>query len=272
MSLGDRMKAYYEDRYRVLLPRRTNFMIRVDGKAFHSFTKDLKRPFDIEFMNDMDETARFMCQNIQGAKFAFVQSDEISILLTDYDDLRTEAWFNGNLQKMASISASMATAKFNQLRLSRYCRGDYLDNAWENIDRQTLAMFDSRIFVIPEMAEVHNNFIWRQQDATRNSIQMAGQSHFSHKELQGLSCDQIQEKLFQERGINWNDYPVGFKRGRAVVKRFIQSDNINSEAGYRSEWFIDKEPPIFTQNRDYLVSHTQKPWLKEEFSEKTKEE
>ena len=122
------------------------------------------------------------------------------------------------------------------------------------------------------MAEVHNNFIWRQQDATRNSIQMAGQSHFSHKELQGLSCDQIQEKLFQERGINWNDYPVGFKRGRAVVKRFIQSDNINSEAGYRSEWFIDKEPPIFTQNRDYLVSHTQKPWLKEEFSEKTKEE
>lgn len=276
-SLGDRMKSNYEDRYRFHLPRRTNYMIRVDGKAFHSYTKGLRRPYDFDLMADMDETAKYLCQNIQGAKFGYVQSDEISILLTDYEDIKTEAWFDGNIQKMVSISASLATAKFNQLRVQR-ALDDYpkafaegtgkssipFDQLWTT-DLIPLAMFDSRVFVIPDIVEVHNYFIWRQQDATRNSIQLAGQAQFSHKELHGVSCDQIQEKLFQERSINWNDYPTGSKRGRGIVKRMSSvSSPVNpEELVYRSEWIVDNEIPIFTQNRDYLISHTQKVWLEQ---------
>jgi tRNA(His) 5'-end guanylyltransferase len=269
-TLGDRMKANYEDRFRISLPRRTNTIIRIDGKAFHTYTRNLARPYDFELMSDMDETARYLCQNIQGAKFAYVQSDEISILLTDYDDIKTEAWFDGNIQKMASISASLATAKFNNLRLQRACYQYDLEYPYKAIEDSqiadcTLALFDSRVFVIPDIVEVHNYFIWRQQDATRNSIQLAGQAQFSPKELNGRSCDNIQEKLFSEKGINWNDYPTGAKRGRAIVKRIeqVQSPINPSEMVYRSSWVIDSQIPIFTQNRDYLISHTQKVWLKE---------
>jgi tRNA(His) guanylyltransferase len=122
-QLGDRMKDFYEDRTRYKLARRTNTIIRIDGKAFHTYTKGLQRPFDQGLMEDMDKTTEYLCQNIQGAKFGYVQSDEISILITDYDDIDTHAWFDGNLQKMASIAASLATAKFNQLRIMRHMEG-----------------------------------------------------------------------------------------------------------------------------------------------------
>lgn len=109
-SLGDRMKKQYEDRSRIYLQRRTYTIIRIDGKAFHTYTQGLERPFDSKFCRDMDKTAEFLCRNIQGAQFAFVQSDEISILLTDFETIATEAWFDANLQKMCSVSASLATA------------------------------------------------------------------------------------------------------------------------------------------------------------------
>jgi tRNA(His) 5'-end guanylyltransferase len=132
-ELGDRMKEFYEDRTRFKLVRRTNTIIRVDGKAFHTYTKGLKRPFDQGLMDDMDATAEFLCQNIQGAKFAYVQSDEISILITDYDDISTHAWFDGNLQKMSSIAASLATARFNQLRMARSAKnGVYYEDKETN--------------------------------------------------------------------------------------------------------------------------------------------
>jgi len=108
-SLGDRMKSFYEDRFRLQLPRRTNILIRIDGKAFHTYTKGLNRPYDTDLMDDMNETTKFLCENIQGAKMGYVQSDEISILITDYDDIDTQGWFDYNLQKMCSISASLAT-------------------------------------------------------------------------------------------------------------------------------------------------------------------
>lgn len=263
-SIGDRMKGNYEDRFRSSLPRRTNTIIRVDGKAFHSYTKGCQRPYDEALMEDMDLTAQYMCENIQGARIAYVQSDEISILLTDYTDIKTEAWFDGNLQKMASISASLATAKFNQARLARMSRESHPDPCWQmlttdDIENTTPAHFDSRVFVIPEIEEVVNYFIWRQQDATRNSVQMAGQANFSHKQLQGKSCDEIQEMLFSQKGINWNDYPAGFRRGRCIQKyaRKVPNPTVEDKMAFdtwieRSFWGVDKDIPIFTADRDYI--------------------
>ncbi len=226
-SLGDRMKEFYENRTRNFLPRRTYTIIRVDGKAFHSYTRGLVRPFDEKLVNDMDETACYMCKNIQGAKFAFVQSDEISILLTDFEGLTTDAWFDGNIQKMASISASLATAKFNELRPNK------------------IALFDSRVFTIPSDIEVENYFIWRQQDTTRNSISSVAQSMFSHRELENKNTDQMQEMCFQ-KGVNWNDFSAKLKRGRLIVKQ-----DYEKEGATRSKW-VSVEPPIFTQEREML--------------------
>jgi len=226
-SLGDRMKEFYENRTRNFLPRRTYTIIRADGKAFHSYTRGLVRPFDEKLVNDMDETACYMCKNIQGAKFAFVQSDEISILLTDFEGLTTDAWFDGNIQKMASISASLATAKFNELRSNK------------------IALFDSRVFTIPSDIEVQNYFIWRQQDTTRNSILSVAQSMFSHRELENKNTDQMQEMCFQ-KGVNWNDFSAKLKRGRLIVKQ-----DYEKEGATRSKW-VSVEPPIFTQEREML--------------------
>jgi len=270
-ELGDRMKSFYEDRTRTKLPRRSYTIIRIDGKAFHTYTKGLERPFDMWLMEDMDATAAYLCKNIQGAKFAYVQSDEISILITDFDDLGTHAWFDNNLQKMASVAASMATAEFNRLRLMRGF-GNYEQTPMQGraiISQFNMAQFDARVFQIPFAAEVENYFIWRQQDATRNSISSAAQSLYSPKELNGVKTDGMQEMLFQ-KGINWNNYSPREKRGsliRKVERKFIKSDSIKAVAKTpntqviddkhiftRSKWEADPETPIFTQDREYLRS------------------
>lgn len=269
-SLGDRMKENYEDRTRILLPRRTNIIIRIDGKAFHSYTKGLDRPIDNGLTEDMNLTTKYLCENIQGAKFGYVQSDEISIWTTDYDDLQTDAWFDNNLQKMCSISASLATAKFNQLRLFRSF--DEIENfalnerkedpdasIWtgfgsERVAKIKLATFDARVFIVPELEEVVNYFVWRQQDATRNSISMAAQSSFSHKQLQGKSSSQMQDMLMIEKGINWNDYPIGFRRGRSVIKEAREDQELKV---VRRKWEI-VDPPIFTQDRDFIKNRISK--------------
>lgn len=234
-TLGDRMKDNYEDRTRIFLPRRTYTIIRIDGKAFHTYTKGLERPFDESLINDMDETAMFLCKNIQGSKFAFVQSDEISILLTDFDELTTNAWFDGNIQKMVSVSASFATAKFNELRPGK------------------LAFFDSRVFTIPSSIEVENYFIWRQQDTTRNSISSVAQSLYSHKQLEGKNTNEQQEMIFQ-KGINWNDYAPKYKRGR-----FIEKQNYEKDGATRTKW-VSVVPPVFTQERMFLTSRIIVPY------------
>ena len=226
-SLGDRMKEFYENRTRYMLPRRTFTVIRIDGKAFHSYTKGLKRPFDDQLMSDMDETAKFLCKEIQGSKLAYIQSDEISLILIDFDDIGTDAWFDGNIQKMTSVSASLATGKFNELRPGK------------------LAFFDSRVFTIPYQTEVENYLLWRQNDASRNSISAVAQSLYSHKELTEKSCDQMQEMIFQ-KGTNWNDLASRYKRGRMVVKEFY-----DKEGTQRSRWNT-VEIPIFSQNKEFL--------------------
>lgn len=237
-SLGDRMKENYEDRTRILLPRRTYTIIRVDGKAFHSYTKNLKTPFDQEFMDDMDNTACYMCKNISGAQFGFVQSDEISILVTDFSDIKTQAWFDNNLQKMCSVSASMATAMFNKLRSMR------------TPAMTKIAEFDSRVFTIPQKTEVENYFIWRQNDTTRNSISSTALHFYSHKQLHGKSTNEKQEMIFQS-GVNWDAYPAKFKRGRMIIKEDYEKDEVK-----RSRW-VSVSVPIFTQDRKFLSERIQ---------------
>ena len=254
-SLGDRIKRDYENRTRFLLPRRTYTLIRVDGKAFHTYTRRCVRPYDLDLMSDMDATAKALCEQIGGARFAFVQSDEISVLLTDFDTAQTEAWFDLNLQKMASISASIATAAFNQYRIRRVIQAG---NSEEEI---TFAQFDSRVFQIPLASEVLAYFQWRQQDATKNSISMTAQAHFPHDELQGKHSNALQDKLMLEKGINWNDLPTGFKRGRCVLKTTESQDREYTdkrtgkteiaENVERSVWRV-VEPPVFTANPAWL--------------------
>ena len=284
-ALGTRIKGHYEDRYRISLPRRSNVIIRVDGKAFHTFTKGLKRPYDEGLSEDMDATMKYLCENIQGAKMGYVQSDEISIWLTDYDDIKTDAWFDYNIQKMCSIATALATAKFNQLRMQRRCwDGDDLDGILDSDEIAThkLAMFDARVFVIPGINEVANYFIWRQQDATRNSISMAAQSMYSPKDLHGKTSEEKQEMMFQ-KGTNWNDYPIRFKRGHACIKiektfkrqkgergpgkeltpseaweilETIQHkgiENVDVEVYKRSSWVADERTPVFTQDKNYIL-------------------
>lgn len=228
-SLGDRMKSQYEDRYRFLLPRRTYTIIRCDGKAFHTFTRGYQKPYDYAIADAMNDAAFALCQGAQGSAFAYVQSDEISVLLTDFATIQTDAWFDGNVQKIASVSAAIATAAFNRALFGG------LD--WD----RSGALFDARVFTIPDPVEVENYFIWRQQDATRNSISGLAQAHFSPKQLHGVNNAQMQELLFREKGINWNDCPTDEKRGRAVVYDEMA-------------WRIDREIPVFTQERAYLTS------------------
>lgn len=239
-TLGDRMKANYENRSRISLPRRTYTLIRIDGKAFHTYTRELARPFDDGLMEDMDLTAAYLCKNIMGAKFAFVQSDEISLLICDFEDLDSQSWYDNNLQKICSVSASMATRAFNEARMKRLGTGDM---KW--------AEFDSRVFQIPQIAEVENYFIWRQQDTTRNSISSVSHMLYSQRELEGKSFDEQQEMIFQ-KGINWNDYSPKYKRGRMIVKETYEKDNPeNNNTSLRSRW-VSIEVPVFTQERAFL--------------------
>lgn len=200
-NLGDRMKRNYEDRAKTYLPRRTNTIIRVDGKAFHTFTKNCKRPFDDILIEAMDITAYHVALELQGCKLAYVQSDEISFLLTDYDSLQTDAWFNGNVQKICSVAASTTSSLFN----------------WFYRPAGRPAIFDARVFTIPELSEVSNYFLWRSNDATRNSISMVAQSLYSHSELQYKSCNEMQEMIFQ-KGTNWNDISPRKKHGGLVIR------------------------------------------------------
>jgi len=239
-----RMKSNYESRSRTFLTRRIPVIIRLDGKAFHTYTRGLNKPFDEGLIEDMQKTAFYLCKNIQGAKCAYVQSDEISILVTDYDQLNTDAWFDYNVQKITSISASLATGIFNQLRLKRKImnmvvgRGIY-DTDFNN---QALANFDSRCFNLPK-EEVANYFLARQKDAVKNSISMLAQSLYSHSELNRKNGDQQQEMCFQ-KGYNWNDLHFSKKRGSFITKNTYLTESLIE----RSKWEVVETPLVFTDS------------------------
>lgn len=231
-EFGSRMKGY-EYASRQFLPKRLPIMIRIDGCHFHTYTRGMQKPFDEDLTNAFWETCKYLAENIMGVKVVYHQSDEISLLITNYDKLTTESWFDNGIQKMASVAASMATAKFNEVMRGRY-------------PNKELATFDARVWTLPH-DEVCNAFLWRQQDATKNSISMVSQANFPHKELQNLNGKQMQEKLWQEKGINWNDLPVWQKRGVCIIKE----EYMVGEA-VRTRWSVDHETPIFSQDRQYI--------------------
>jgi len=200
-SIGLRMKSNYENRYRLFLTRRTPVIIRLDGRAFHTLTRGLQKPFDYYFSDTMVNTAIFLCSQIQGAKCAYVQSDEVSILVTDFDTLTTDAWFDYNIQKMTSISAGLASSCFT--------------TKWFGSNGR-IGVFDSRVFNIPT-EEVCNYFIWRQLDWVRNSVQMLAQSQFSHSELHKKNTPMMHDMLY-EKGINWAELDERWKNGMFVFR------------------------------------------------------
>ena len=282
-DLGTRMKTFYEEITKTKLMRRCPAAIRIDGKAFHTFTRGFNKPFDEVLIEAMQKTMKYLCENIQGCVLGYTQSDEITLILVDYKKLNSSAWFDYEVQKMCSISASMATMAFNRIfkenieKENNLFSDEWLNNEEFNpnyknkelidlwkIHKNALekgAMFDARCFNIPK-EEVTNLIYWRQLDASRNSIQMIGQANFSHKELQNKSCNQIQDMLMEQKGINWNDFPTYQKRGSCCIKnRHIISTsldgtvicNINDPKKSENAWIIDKDIPIFKgTGREYI--------------------
>ena len=263
------MKEQYEDRTRYSLPRRTYTIIRLDGKSFHTYTRGLKKPFDKELFEDIDASIIAMLPEIQGAVFAYTQSDEISILLTDFATPNTDAWFDGNLQKMTSVSASIMTAHFNRIRMNRYLyenKNSEYNPHFEMCFGPRSAFFDSRVFTIPDRVEVMNYFIWRNQDCSRNSVSMVAQANFSHKELQGKSTPDMHEML-HHLGVNWaTDYTDGEKNGRLIVKETYVVDfdlthtslspegiTMGGTGTTRTRW-VSKGAWKFTEDKEKLLA------------------
>ena len=231
-DLAKRMKEYERAGQRYLI-RRMPILLRLDGSHFHNFTKNFKRPFDDVLIKTMQETTKYLCENIMGATIAYTESDEITILLVDYKKLTSQAWFDNRQNKIESIAASMCTMAFNKFFAQNV--KEFIYNNGENYEANSEeyrlcevykkavekgAYFDCRAFNIPK-EDVTNNFYWRQLDASRNSIQMVGQANFSHKELQNKSCNEIQDMLMTQKGINWNDLPTCQKRGSCCVRNKI---------------------------------------------------
>lgn len=271
-ALGVRMKEKYEMRARSYLTPGVPVAIRIDGKAFHTFTKGFKKPFDRVLMTSMQKTMQYLCQNIQGCVFGYTQSDEITLILIDYQTIDTDCWFGYQVQKVCSIAASMATMAFNRFFANEVAnemmewRCGLTPQSCEIQEREKMyqerlksainkgAMFDARCFNIPK-EEVANLIYWRQLDATRNSIQMVAQANFSHKELQGQTCNMLQDKLFLEKGINWNNYPADCKRGAACIKEIVEVPCDNDGIALRSRWLIDDNMPIIKgEGRNYVNS------------------
>lgn len=268
-DLGVRMKIFYEQIPKTKLMRRCPVAIRIDGKAFHTFTRGFQKPFDKVLIKSMQETMKYLCENIQGCVLGYTQSDEITLILVDYKKLTSSAWFDYEVQKICSIAASMATMAFNKffynnafeyitISMMGLSNEEYIDAYTKAINKG--AMFDARCFNIPK-EEVTNLVYWRQLDASRNSIQMVGQDCFSHKELQNKSCNDIQDMLMTQKGINWNDLPTYQKRGSCCVRNkiVIQSDGVMATAQLRdtskseNEWIIDTDIPIFKgESREYI--------------------
>lgn len=235
MTLGDRMKDY-EGVPRTRLVRKIPVVARLDGRAFHTFTRHLERPWDGRFHRCMWASAQALCAEIDGCSGAYVQSDEISLVLLDDRTYDTNAWFDYDLQKMCSVSAAICTAAF--LDTYRELFGERPKN---------LPAFDARFWNLPRH-EVSNLLLWRQNDASRNSLSMLCQSHYSSRELEGKSSAERHD-LLHAKGINWNDLPVPQKRGVCVMRETYDKDGV-----MRSRWAVDEAIPVFStdEGKGYL--------------------
>ena len=265
-ELGKRMKEYYENIPKTKLMRRAPVIIRTDGRAFHTFTRGFKKPFDEILIKSMQETMKYLCENIQGCVLGYTQSDEISLLLIDYKNLNSSAWFDYEVQKICSIAASMATMAFNKSFTKN--AEEFMTDCASSYEMEGLcgkgteeyklcevyqkaiekgAIFDARCFNIPK-EEVTNYFYWRQLDAIRNSIQMVGQANFSHRELQFKTCEDIKDMLYVKDEIVWELLPTYKQRGSCCIKQDYIYENI-----LRKQWVIDNNIPLFKEEgRDYI--------------------
>jgi tRNA(His) 5'-end guanylyltransferase len=223
-ELGSRMKSDYEDALRLYVPRRSHVVVRIDGRSFHQFTKKLERPYCRPLADALDAAAVKLCGEMIGCRFAYGQSDEYSFVLADTEPAGAALWFDGNVQKIVSVAASVFTAAFNKA----YAGDD-------------AASFDARVLVIAQRAEVEKYLLWRQLDASANSLNMLASAHFPHKELLGKSTSEKHD-LLHSNGVNWAKQPADFKRGRAVVR----------EPG--GGWRVDREIPVFNREPGYLES------------------
>jgi len=240
MDLGDRMKGY-EKTYDSSILNRVPVIIRVDGKGFSKWTKSIKatKPFDPMLGAAMSEAMRETASNIEGCLFAYTQSDEMTFVLRNDQSLESTPWFGNRVQKICSVVSSMVTANFHMSGPPAY--------------------FDARVFAVPDINEAINCLIWRQNDAVKNSISCATYYEVAKKVgkktarklMHKLNQKQQQELLFNQTGINWNNYPTKFKRGvgcRRVIKILKIDDNICQ----RSSWEIDDDLPTFAKDRLYL--------------------
>ena len=204
-NLGDRMKRY-ENVSRYYLTRRTPIIVRVDGRSFHTLLRGTDKPFDKRFMAAMLIAAEYVSSEMSGFKLAYIQSDEANFLLTDYDSLDTQGWFDYNLSKIISISAAQMTASFN-----------YFTRVYYPLLDKRQALFDSRAFNIPK-EDVANYFLWRAKDWQRNSLSMYARSFFSHKELLNKHSSEVHEMLYGI-GKNWaTDLSDILKNGTWMIK------------------------------------------------------
>lgn len=252
----------YEAVSKTRLMKRVPVALRLDGCAFHSFSRGFDKPFDEMLSKAMQQTMLTLCEKIQGVVFGYTQSDEITLIMEDYHDVNINPWFDYEVQKMCSVAASIATLAFNRAfediwikeMTSKVVNDGNLDLAkhhkLEEAYRKSTqkgAYFDCRAFNVP-VNDCANMVIWRQKDAERNSVQMLGQHYYSHKQLQGVTCNQIQDMLFKDHGVNWNNVPTKFKRGSCAVRKPVEVGN----GVVRNKWVIDNEIPIFTQDRAYI--------------------
>ena len=226
-KLGDRMKKY-ENLYRFFIPPRSYVIIRLDGKAFHTYTKYMEKPADKLIEDAMDYTVDNLCNKVQNVKLGYTESDEISLLLTDFNNENTSQWYDGNIQKMVSVSASIATAVFN-----RFIDYSYVSDQPEKIESfldRPYTEFDSRIFVLPDEIEVENYFIWRNKDSIRNSISSHARSLYSHNELMYKNSNEKKEMIIQ-KGDKWENLRERSKFGGLCIKRLYLKDGVE-----RSKW------------------------------------
>lgn len=233
-ALGDRMKLY-EAATHTVLPRRTYTVIRVDGRAFHTLLKNAQKPFDWYFIEVMNKVAVEMCKGIENAFLAYVQSDEISVILQDFKTHATEPWFGGVVQKMTSVAASLATYHFNV-------------NGYGG-----MGLFDARVYTIPSKTDVMNYLVWRQRDAMRNSVNMFARAYFSDRQLHGKSTIQRLDMLAQDTSTTWELQPDRFKRGGLCQKQILPPHpSAPPNAKPRTGWIINGAPIFEARAQSYL--------------------
>lgn len=247
----------YEKHGMGILDSKVPVIIRVDGKSFSKLTRGLDKPWDSTFIECMQETARYLAENIQGCKLAYVQSDEISLLLTDFETEDTQGWFGYKVQKMASVSAALASTAFTTSFFNYF--EEYQK---EVLSKKLLPVFDSRCFSVKDH-DVSNYFTWRQKDAIRNSVQMLARAYFSHKQCNNKSCEELKEML---RGINvhWELEDSYCRRGGCVVKvkedaQVSYTDKRTGEENTievtRNVWKVDTDIPLFWEDRNYTEQY-----------------